>query len=37
VEGQQALIEEAADQVPGLTDREAEAEELVSEDFGEEE
>lgn len=37
VEGQQALIEEATDQVPGLTDREAEAEELVSEDFGEEE
>jgi DNA gyrase subunit A len=37
VEGQQALLEEAVDQVPGLTDREAEAEELVSEDFGEEE
>ena len=36
-EGQQALLEEAVDQVPGLTDREAEAEELVSEDFGEEE
>jgi len=37
VEGQQALIEQTADQVPGLTDREAEAEELVSEEFGEEE
>jgi len=36
-EGQQALLEEAVDQVPGLTDREAEAEELVSEDFSEEE
>jgi DNA gyrase subunit A len=37
VEGQQALIEEAEDRVPGMTDREAEAEELVSEDFDEDE
>ena len=37
VEGQQALIEELEDRVPGMTDREAEAEELVSEDFDEDE
>jgi DNA gyrase subunit A len=37
VEGQQALIEEASDRVPGLTEREAEAEDLVSEDFDDEE
>jgi len=37
VEGQQALIEEPEDRVPGMTDREAEAEELVSEDFDEDE
>ena len=36
VEGQQALIEEAPDRVPGMTDREAEAEDLVSEDFEDE-
>jgi len=35
VEGQQALIAEEA-RVPGMTDREAEAEELASEDFDEE-
>jgi len=35
VEGQQALVAEEA-RVPGMTDREAEAEELVSEDFDEE-
>ncbi len=33
-EGQQALIEEPATQMPGLTDLEQEAEELVSEEFG---
>lgn len=37
VEGQQALIDEPEDRVPGMTDREAEAEELVSEDFDEDE
>ncbi|MBN2247153.1 MAG: DNA gyrase subunit A [Coriobacteriia bacterium] len=36
-EGQQALIDDGADRVPGMTDREAEAEELVSEDFDEDE
>ena len=33
LEGQQALIEETPDRVPGMTAREAEAEDLVSEDF----
>ncbi|MBF4509001.1 MAG: DNA gyrase subunit A [Aeromicrobium sp.] len=33
LEGQQALLEEAVDRVPGMTAREAEAEDLVSEDF----
>jgi len=37
VEGQQPLLEEALDRVPGMTEREAEAEDLVSEDFDEEE
>ena len=37
VEGQQALIAEAADRVPGMTERELEAEDLVSEDFDDEE
>ncbi len=37
LEGQQALIEEAPDRVPGMTDLEAEAEDLVSEEFDEEE
>ena len=36
VEGQQALLEDAADRVPGMTEREAEAEDLVSEDFDDE-
>ncbi|MDO8880415.1 MAG: DNA gyrase subunit A [Coriobacteriia bacterium] len=37
VEGQQALIEETADRVPGMSEREVEAEDLVSEDFDDEE
>ncbi|MDO8846958.1 MAG: DNA gyrase subunit A [Coriobacteriia bacterium] len=37
VDGQQALIEEPEDRVPGMTDLEAEAEDLVSEEFDEEE
>jgi DNA gyrase subunit A len=37
VEGQQALIEEAANRVPGMSEREVEAEDLVSEDFDDEE
>ena len=37
VEGQQALIAEEPTHLPGMTEREAEAEDLVSEDFDEEE
>jgi len=37
LEGQQALLEESLDHVPGMSEREAEAEELVSEDFDEDE
>ncbi|MBN1192761.1 MAG: DNA gyrase subunit A [Coriobacteriia bacterium] len=37
VDGQQALIEEPGDRVPGMTDLEAAAEDLVSEEFDEEE
>jgi DNA gyrase subunit A len=37
VEGQQALIAEELTHLPGMTEREAEAEDLVSEDFDEEE
>ncbi|MHB1018230.1 MAG: DNA gyrase subunit A [Coriobacteriia bacterium] len=37
LEGQQALLEDDPDRVPGMTDREAEAEDLVSEDFDEDE
>ena len=37
VEGQQALLAEEPGAVPGMTEREAEAEELVSEDFEDEE
>jgi DNA gyrase subunit A len=37
LEGQQALIDEAPDRVPGMTDLEAEAEDLASEEFDEEE
>lgn len=37
LEGQQALIEEIPDRVPGMTDLEAEAEDLASEEFDEEE
>ncbi len=37
VDGQQALIEEPEDRVPGMTELEAEAEDLVSEEFDEEE
>ncbi|MBN2847081.1 MAG: DNA gyrase subunit A [Coriobacteriia bacterium] len=37
LDGQQALLEDGLDRVPGMTEREAEAEDLVSEDFDEEE
>ncbi len=37
LEGQQALIEEDGSRVPGMTDRDLEAEDLVSEDFDEDE
>jgi len=37
VEGQQALIEEVPDRVPGMSDLEAAAEDLASEEFDEEE
>ncbi|MRS13228.1 MAG: DNA gyrase subunit A [Actinobacteria bacterium] len=37
VDGQQALMEREPDRVPGMTDREAEAEDLASEDFEDEE
>ena len=36
-EGQQVLVEDDATRIPGMSDREAEAEELVAEDFEEEE
>ena len=37
VDGQQALLEEPAERVPGMTDLEAEAEDLASEEFDEDE